>query len=348
MPQADAAPAPIQAPAGTRIARPAAHTQSGAPAPAQTRFTGQRPLPGGSAKPNTRVKKLAMVGGIVVVLGVGGYFGVPYVLDLQDKANAKRREAAKKSDGGEMGHIANLYNVLDATEPGGRGLGNLNSSHASGPRQRPGAPGEIRVSSDGGDASSAAATASAPDLPVIHPVWTLDPRPSSIPEGRANGVLSGTNFLVEIARVDPVGTAQVLRLMQGPAASPDREILIYLHPKAGETLAGHSWTVTKDMFGSAVPQVKKHWKSDPKYAPILKTFAGGYALKLEFGQLTNNALPGKIFVALPDPEQSVVAGLFNASLTAPSPVAAVAPAVPMAPARTPQSDAFQKRYGKSP
>ena len=34
----------------------------------------------------------------------------------QENMNAKRREIEKNSDGGEVGHIANLYGVLDATE----------------------------------------------------------------------------------------------------------------------------------------------------------------------------------------------------------------------------------------
>ena len=45
-----------------------------------------------------------------------------------------------------------------------------------------------------------------------------------------------------------------------------------------------------------------------------KSFANGYAMKLEFGKLTDDGLPGKIYVALPDAEQTVVAGVFNAEI----------------------------------
>jgi len=63
-----------------------------------------------------------------------------------------------------------------------------------------------------------------------------------------------------------VGTAHVLRLTQGAASAPDREVLVYLHPKPGEKLAGNSWNITKEMKGSAVPSVAKRWKPNPKYA----------------------------------------------------------------------------------
>jgi hypothetical protein len=72
-------------------------------------------------------------------------------------------------------------------------------------------------------------------------------------------------------------------------------------------------------------------------------------MKLEFGQLTNGVVPGKVFIALPDDERSVVAGLFKASVTVPA-AAATAPAA--APAATPASAAekaaMDRRYGTAP
>jgi len=336
VPQAAAAPAP----AGARINRSQASAHSGsAPAPTQTRFAGQRPPDRAPIRTSSRTKKLVIGGAALVALGAAAYFGIPYVLDLQDKANAKRREAAGKSGGGEMGHIANLYNVLDATDPDRRG-GRVVDRGASGPPQHPGAPGAVPIARDG-------TAGSAPAAALVRPVWTLDPGPESIPEGRANGMVAGTNFLVETARVDPVGSAQVLRLIQGQVTSPDRELLIYLHLKAGETLSGHTVAVSKDDGGSGVPQVKKRWKTNPNLAPQLKTFEKGYAMKLELGQLTNGAITGKIFLALPDPEQSVVAGTFNAGLTPAGPVSMAAPAAPAAPSMpAAQREAFDKRYGK--
>jgi hypothetical protein len=76
-------------------------------------------------------------------------------------------------------------------------------------------------------------------------------------------------------------------------------------------------------------------------------------MKLELGEITNGVLPGKIFVALPDTEQSVVAGVFQATTTladasgaAASPVAAPAPTA--APNRNfPGGKAgYDSRYGR--
>jgi len=145
-----------------------------------------------------------------------------------------------------------------------------------------------------------------------------------------------------------VGTAQVLRFLQGPAVSPDREMMVYLHLKAGEKLGGQTLSISQDMRGTGVPQVTKRWKSNPKYAPTLKSFSTGYAMKLELGQMTNNLVPGKIFVALPDTEQTVVAGTFNAAVIVPDPnmqqaMPMASPANPTAPnaSRT----AMDQRYG---
>ena len=193
------------------------------------------------------------------------------------------------------------------------------------------------------------------ELPVLPAVWTLDLDNAKIPEGKANGMISGTNFVVETARLDKVGTAFLLRLLQGAPASPDLGFMIYLHPNAGESVTGQTWTVSQDMKGKTVPQVVKLLKTNPRFQAQQKNIFSGYAMKLELGQITNGVIPGKIFLAVPpDTEQSVVAGVFKANtsladatgaavanpVVAPNPVAA-----PNAPP-TAESAAFQKRYGK--
>jgi hypothetical protein len=201
------------------------------------------------------------------------------------------------------------------------------------------------------EAAPAAPSAPAPEkeLPVIPAVWTLDLDKAKIPSGRVNGAISGTNFVAETAMC----TAQVLRFLEGNVVSPDREILIYLHLNPGESPTGHTWTVSQEMKSRSVPQVVKRWKTNPKYAPQTRSYASGYAMKLELGQVTNGVIPGKIFVALPDTEQSVAAGMFAATTTladasgAAAPPPAVVPSpgpAPTAPAAADRS-AFDKRYG---
>jgi hypothetical protein len=289
--------------------------------------------------------KVVKIAAVVVGVVVGGYFGFTLVSNWQEKANAKRREVEKNSDGGELGHIANLYNVLDATEPGGRGLGG--GTRGSGPRQRQTtAPRAISVPGEETDATSPGAPAGK-QLPVIPAVWTLDLAAAKIPEGRANGTISGASFVPEAARLDQTAQAQVLRLSHGSPAAPDQEVLLYLHLKAGEKLSGHSWSVDKDMKGTDVPQLVKRWKPDPKYGSQSKTFFNGYAMKLELGQVNEGSISGKIFLALPDPEKSVVAGQFTAATSIAEAGAAPAPTPASVPdaASAAQRDAFEKRYG---
>jgi hypothetical protein len=50
-----------------------------------------------------------------------------------------------------------------------------------------------------------------------------------------------------------------------------------------------------------------------------ENFDGGYALRLEFGALANNRIPGKIYLCTPDESKSYVAGTFNADIRRPRP-----------------------------
>jgi hypothetical protein len=288
------------------------------------------------------------VGALVLVgLAAGGYYGYGWMNAMQDKVNTASKEAAKDADGGQVAHIAKLNAVLDATDPNKAPV----DTRSTGPRQRRSGVGqEIPVS--GATDTAAAGTNSVDAQPLIPAVWTLDVAKARIPSGKANGAISGTNFLPEMARIDPIRGAQVLRLLQGSATSPDREMLVYLHLKPGETLGGQTLNISQDMAGQGVPQVTKRWKTNPKFAPQYKSFSSGYAMRLELGQLTDGSLPGKIFLALPDADQSVVAGNFKATLTTNvvSETAAQAvqvQAVPMAAPGVPQNSdaAWQARYG---
>jgi hypothetical protein len=261
----------------------------------------------------------AIAAAVIVALGAGGYLGWPYFQQWREKSKTKSDEAAKPADSGQPAQAA------DASAPApAPGMG----------KRVPGAPGAAP--------GAAADLAQAPLLPVT---YTLDIDSAQIPEGRANGTLAGTNYVVETSRVDPSGTAQVLRLTQGQVANPDRELLIYLHLSAGETLAGYNLKVPKDKTTGA-PQILRRWKANPKTALQSKSFPNGYALRLELGQPGTGGIPGKIYLALPDPEQSVVAGQIVVSVGTPAAGAAAAAAPAATPAASPAANAaFDKRYG---
>jgi hypothetical protein len=148
------------------------------------------------------------------------------------------------------------------------------------------------------------------ELPVIPPAWTLEVHQATIPESRVNGRIEGEEFVMDDARLVEQGPLSILMLRQGTNVYADREILVYLRPEAGGSLAGSSWNVAKGQRSGA-PQVIKRWKSDPRYAPKAKSFSSGYAMKLEFEEAAEEGLSGKIYLALPDPEKTVVAGKFK-------------------------------------
>lgn len=200
----------------------------------------------------------------------------------------------------------------------------------------------------GGQAQTNAAPARPPKAPAVAaPTWTLDVNAAQIPEGRLGGSIGGASFVADTVRIGQLGSAQVLRLGQGPIASPDRDILIYLRLKAGEQLDGQTLTVAKDGKADRIQQIIKRWKASPQAQLQMKSFASGYALKLELGQMADGALPGKIYLALPDPEQTVVAGSFKAlnSLTDAAPPKPPAASPAPAPAPTAATVKPEERVG---
>lgn len=324
--------------------------QGGAQKPAeQNRAIPIRNLATPKPKEKNLVVRIATTAAVVVALGAGGYFGFIWVKGIQDKNNAKSHADEERNSGeSQVGHIANLNNMLDATEPGhypGESRG-----RSVGPKARSTGVGEeIAVpASDGGAAASSAAAAMEKQMPVVPPTYTLEASLAKIPEGRVNGMVAGTNFVADMTRVDPSASAQILRFIQGQPTSPDREMLVYLHLKPGEKLGGQVVNVTSDMHGAGVPSVAKRWKTNPRYAPSPpKFFSSGYAMKLELGPLTNGIVPGKIYLALPDPEQSVIAGMFMATVPAVDMTMMQAPtpaAVPTA-GNAANAEAMRKRYG---
>ena len=235
----------------------------------------------------------------VAAFAVALYFGIKMADKWQTSFNKKADEMAAKSDGGEFGHAANLYKVLDATDPDKIGAAQARS----------------RASVETSRASLLEALKPKPDptlaMPLLPATWTLDGASFNIPKGRVNGMSSGTNFHVETVRLDRNPSTAVLAFQEGVGTSDDHELLIYLPASATENLGGRSWTVTTETKGKDALQIVRKWTLNPRFAPVSKTFNNGYALKLELDEPTRDWQPGRIFLALPDTNQTVLAGEFS-------------------------------------
>ena len=311
------APAPAAAPPPTQpriTINRTAHQPAAAAAPPPRTMPAYRTFNPEPEPKKGGVKKLITIALVVIAFGVGGYFGFNWVYQLQQKTNAKMAEAGKNSDGGEMGETAAIYKTLDATDPDKMRMPSYSDLPGTRLARRAGHDHNAATAAAADDEGDDAATMKTPgnDLPVIPAAYSLDANTATIPEGRVNGAISGSPFVAEIIRFDAAQTYQVLRFTQGSLTSPDREVLVYFHFKPGESPAGNTILITSDSHAAGNPSVVKRWKTDPKYAPTSKTFATGYAMKIEFTGMTPGVLSGRIYLAMPDPEKTFVAGVFKA------------------------------------
>src|ERR1043166_665728 len=185
----------------------------------------------------------------------------------------------------------------------------------------PATNGTTEMASGTPSGTPAPAPAPAPAAPPPTPaVWTLDLASSVTPSAPVKGEVTGTSFTLDSATLAPNPTGGTLELRQGTNAIPDKQILVYLKVKPGEKLEGRTFEITSDKK-TGVPTILKKWKTDPRYAAQQKVYGGGYAMKLEFGNTNKDgAISGKIFLALPDPEKSFVAGTFSSAKASTAPV----------------------------
>ena len=127
--------------------------------------------------------------------------------------------------------------------------------------------------------------------------------------GSASGKIHG-----EIFKVEEAGMANgILTLRQGSDFFPDYAVLIFLFLKEGEQADGRTFKITKSQgFGS--PHIHMKYKQKDQNTPKTDIFMKDYTMRLEFGKKENGTLPGKIFLALPDKDQSFVNGTFFAEI----------------------------------
>jgi hypothetical protein len=83
---------------------------------------------------------------------------------------------------------------------------------------------------------------------------------------------------------------------------------------SADQLAGKTINITASAAKAA--KVTLYWQGSPGTEQPA-SYAAGYALRLQFGNLANDRLPGKIYLCLPDPQKSYLLGSFDAQVAKP-------------------------------
>ncbi len=151
----------------------------------------------------------------------------------------------------------------------------------------------------------ASTTSHQPDGP-----WTLDLGNVSLPDSPASGRIAGRSFICQRATLHG-GT---LNLRQGHVWPPDVGLTIYLEADRGEDMAGRRYSFSPT---DKLPRIALRWK-DAQGKPVKWDVPAPYALRLEFGPLVSNRVPGKIYCCIADSEKSYVAGAFEAEIRKPT------------------------------
>lgn len=139
-------------------------------------------------------------------------------------------------------------------------------------------------------------------------LWSLDLAGAPIPATTLAGSLHHLAFTLERATL----TGSNLTFRIGRSGQVELGLNIYFFNRQAEELSGRIAEVKPG--DPTAPRVVLHWKDTERHS---ETFHHGYAMKIEFGQISDNAVPGKIFICLPDDSQSWIAGTFMAEIHKP-------------------------------
>ena len=137
--------------------------------------------------------------------------------------------------------------------------------------------------------------------------WMLELAAAPIPDSTAAGRIHGRDYICDRAILQ--GGALTLR------GATDLGATINFGGVLPEALAGQSINVATNAEKAA--RVILRWKEGN--LSLRENFTNGYALRIEFGLLAGNRMPGKVYLCTPDLEKSYLTGNFNAEIRKPRP-----------------------------
>jgi hypothetical protein len=138
----------------------------------------------------------------------------------------------------------------------------------------------------------------------------LDLAGSTLPETPVAGRIHGQDFLLDRAAFQN----GALTLRAGSRTTLEFGVVVNFTGLQAEALSGRNINITTNTDKAA--RVTLRWKDS---AVQKADYAGGYAMRLEFGLLSRNRLPGKIYACFPDNEKSYLMGSFSANVSKPKP-----------------------------
>ena len=140
--------------------------------------------------------------------------------------------------------------------------------------------------------------------------WMLDlSLMTNFPDATAAGRIHGQDFVIERAFLQN-GT---LTLRAGRGGPVNFGLQVNFGGAQPEALAGQSLNIQTNAPMAA--RITLHWMDGNE--PATEDLEGGYAMRLNFGDVKGNRISGKIYFCAPDQLKSYVAGTFNAQIRRP-------------------------------
>jgi hypothetical protein len=143
--------------------------------------------------------------------------------------------------------------------------------------------------------------------PANDALWTLNLDAATIPNSPAAGRIHGKNFIVDQAVFHRNGMLVLRAGTQGPVGDG---IAISFNVAQADALVAQTIDITTNT--EAAVRVALFWNDKVNSGQI--SFNTGYAMRLEFGVLVNDHLPGKIYLCTPDAEKSYLVGTFDTEI----------------------------------
>jgi hypothetical protein len=144
--------------------------------------------------------------------------------------------------------------------------------------------------------------------PAIPEGWTLNLSNAPLQDTKVTGRILGVRFNCETVKFE----GGVLSFFQNPGLPSERRVAISLFAHRPERLADKTFEVRQDRTGPR-PRVLLEVRHAGE-TPATKTQDQDYALRMEFGEITEERLPGRIYLAIADAEKSFLSGRFQAQI----------------------------------